>query len=274
MPSSTQIGIGIAAIIALAVGFGSQRKLPSFRSTAEATSENLPHGYIAAAALPDSLALLPPPPADGSEAMGRDLAAREAALEMKGTPRYALAVADSDRSQDSTAHAFQCALGTEISREGTPNLYSLLAKVRLDTRAASYRAKQHYKRPRPFVVYNARSCAPDEQLVQNDGSYPSARGAVGWAYALVLAKVDPSRHDAIFKRGREFAQSRVICDSEWQSDVEAGKLLAAEAVKRMLQSEAFRADLNAARKEVADAGRPLDRLAGPCTSELAAIASR
>ena len=274
MQSSTQIGIGIAAVIALAVGFGSQRKIPSFRSTAQASSENLPHGYVADAALPDSLALLPPPPAAGSEAMARDLAARKDALEMKGTPRYALAVADSDRSQDSTAHAFQCALGTEISREATPQLYNLLAKVRLDTRAASYRAKQHYKRTRPYVAYNARSCAADEQIVQNDGSYPSARGAVGWAYAFVLARVDPSRTDAIAKRAREFSQSRVICDSEWQSDVEAGKIVASETVKQMLQSEAFRADLNAARKEVADAARPLDRLAGPCTSELAAIASR
>ena len=273
MPSSTQIGIGIAAIVALAVGFGSQRKVPSFRS-AEAASEKLPQGYISGAALPDSLALLPPPPVDGSTAMARDLAAREAALEMKGTPRYALAVADSDRSQDSTAHAFQCALGAEISRERSPNLYVLLAKVRLDTRAAAYRAKEHYKRPRPYVVYNARSCAPGEELVQNDGSYPSARGAVGWAYALVLSKVDPSRHESLLSRARQFGQSRVICDAEWQSDVDAGKVLAAEAVRRMLQSEAFQADLNAARKEVAEAGRPLDRLAGQCSSENVALASR
>ena len=206
--------------------------------------------------------------------MARDEAARKAALVMKGTPRYALAVADSDRGQDSTAHAFQCALGSEISREQTPHLYGLLAKVRLDARAATYRAKNHYKRARPYVVYNAQSCAPGERLVQNDGSYPSARGAVGWAYGLVLAQVDPSRRDALLKRGREFAQSRVICDAEWQSDVDGGRLIATEAVKRMLESDAFRADLAAARKELAGTERSSDRLSGACTSEMAALASR
>ena len=203
--------------------------------------------------------------------MVRDEAARQAAIAMKGTPRYALAVADSDRDQDSTVHAFQCALGSEINRERTPRLYSLLAKVRLDARASAYRAKQHYKRPRPYVVYNARSCAPGEELVQNDGSYPSARAAVGVAYGLVLAEVNPSRRQLLLKRGREFAQSRVICDAEWQSDVDAARIVAVETVKRTMQSDSFRADLAAAREEVAQAGRMGE---GVCTGELAALASR
>jgi len=144
----------------------------------------------------------------------------------------------------------------------------------VDVRASSYRAKEHYKRPRPYVAHGTRACAPGEGLVQNDGSYPSARGAVGWAYALVLAEINPARRDAIMNRGREFGQSRVVCDAEWQSDVDASRVLAAAAVERMHSSRAFQADLAAARKELARIPSS-DRVSPQsCLSEARALASR
>jgi acid phosphatase (class A) len=231
-------------------------------------------GYLTPQELPDGVALLPPPPQAGSAAMLGDEEARAAALPLKGTARYALAAADADRQQASTATAFQCAFGAEISAERTPALFELLAKVRLDVRAASYPAKSHFKRPRPFAVYNTHTCYPaDESNVRDDGSYPSARGAVGWAYAEVLKELNPARAAEIWQRAIEFGHSRVVCDEEWLSDVEASRILGVATLKHIEDKPAFRSDFNAARREVAAALRSGAKPPN-CKAETLALASR
>src|SRR5690349_4673284 len=65
-------------------------------------------GYLTPQELPNSVALLPDPPQAGSPEMKRDIEARDAALRMRDSPRYALAIADSSREQSSTEAAFQC----------------------------------------------------------------------------------------------------------------------------------------------------------------------
>ena len=231
-------------------------------------------GYLTPQELPDGVALLPPPPQAGSAAMLGDEEARAAALPLRGTARYALAAADADREQAPTATAFQCAFGTEISAKRTPTLYELLAKVRLDVRAASYPAKSHFKRPRPFAVYDTHTCYPtDESNVRDDGSYPSARGAVGWTYAEVLKELNPARSAEIWQRAIEFGRSRVVCDEEWTSDVEASRVLATATLKHIEDKPAFRSDFNAAQREVATAlGSGVK--APNCNAETLALASR
>ena len=237
--------VAIALVAVLGTAACSKGKLPS-----DAASASQSQRYLAGNMMPDSSAILPAPPAEGSREMARDVELRRAALELRGTPRYALAVADADRSEASTVKAFECAFGSAIDAKTTPALIRLLAKVRLDVRASAYKAKEQFDRPRPWVANGARVCRASEAVVRNDGSYPSARGAVGWAYALVLAEVNPSRRDALLQRGREFGESRIICDAEWQSDVEAGSKLAAIDVERMHKSGAFLSDLASARKEM------------------------
>ena len=247
MPTCRQIHVAMALLAALDTSACSKGKFPP-----EVARASQAQRYLVGNMMPDSLQILSPPPAQGSQEIARDEALRRAALELRNTPRYALAVADADRSEGSTVRAFECAFAAGISARETPALTRLLAKVRLDVRASAYRAKEHYKRPRPWVANGAPVCRSSEATVQNDGSYPSARGAVGWAYALVLAEVNPSRRKAILARGRQFGESRVICDAEWQSDVEAGNRLADIVVQRMHQSQSFLGDLASSRKEVAE----------------------
>jgi acid phosphatase (class A) len=275
MPTSKLVIVGLVAIGALGVTLNSYIRTPwqdpgGTRLHKETASKL---GYLSPSELPNSVALLPPPPAPGSAAMLRDERARQAALTVRGTARYSLAADDAVRLHENTVQAFQCALGTDISLKQTPKLYELLSRVRLDVRAASYAAKSRYKRPRPFVVYNTRACyADDEKAVHDDGSYPSARGAVGWAFALVLAKARPDRAEAILKRAQDFAQSRIVCDLEWQSDVEAGRTLAVSTVGRLEANDRFKADFAAARKEVAAEVAAAVRPSRECESERIALA--
>lgn len=232
----------------------------------------LPPGYLSRAQLPDSLALLPPPPAQGSAALQRDEEARTAAIALRGTPRYALATTDAQIAFPQIPQDFSCAMGFEISQAATPKLYGLMGRMMIDVGLSTYGAKNRYQRTRPFVVHNATTCYPhDEPVLRNDGSYPSGHSALGWSWALVLAELNPDRADALFQRGRDFGQSRLICDAHWQSDIDAGRVIAAATVARLHADPGFRADLEVARSEAAgqrDGGSaPADR----CAKEAAAL---
>ena len=276
MPATTKLLIG--SLVALgALGLTVRYAGLPGRGTAPARGAAPVNrlGYLSSRELPDSIALLGPPPAPGSDAMKADEAARSAALPLKGTPRYALAALEAPRSQANTVGAFLCAVGTDISTSRTPRLMELLSRVRLDIRATTYPAKAHFRRQRPFDVHGTRTCYPDDEaMTRGDGSYPSARGAVGWAYALVLADLRPDRSRLILQRGRDFGQSRIVCDQEWASDVDAGRTIAGITMGRLKANAAYNADLEAARKEVAAEVAAKVPPPANCAAEHVALASR
>ncbi len=177
-------------------------------------------GYLPKEALPDSAALLPPPPAPLSAALAADQEANRKALALRGTPRFALATSDADLLFPHAAGTFSCALNAPVTQEDTPHLYVLLRRVLGDAAGSTGRAKNAYKRMRPFLVNKEPSCTPGEEAeLGKQGSYPSGHSAAGWAWALVLTELAPDREDAILARGRAFGESRVVCNVHWQSDV-------------------------------------------------------
>ncbi len=218
---------------------------------------HLAPGYLRPGELPDSLVLLGAPPAEGSAALGRDEAAREAAIALRGKARWELARTDADLQFPQPAKNFSCAIGADISEDKTPHLYNLMRRVLTDAGLSTYGVKNKYNRTRPFVVHNEGTCQPDEEAVlRQDGSYPSGHTAAGWAWALTLAEVKPERADNLLKRGLSFGQSRVICNAHWQSDVDAGRIMGAATVARLHSNPEFLADIQAARKELETASSP------------------
>lgn len=150
------------------------------------------------------------------------------------------------------ASSLVCVLVRCIGKDSSPGLYGLLGRSLIDVGLPTFRAKDHYKRIRPFVVHNEATCYPkDEALLRQDGSYPSGHSAIGWGFALILAELNPGRADAILQRGLEFGQSRLICDAHWQSDIDSGRVIAAATVARLHADPTFRGDLDAARAEAA-----------------------
>jgi len=242
-------------------------------SAAEDALSRLPPGYLPRASLPDSLALLPPPPARGSAAMRRDEDARRDAARLRGTPRWERASSDAVLSFPQAPETFSCAMEVPIGAESTPRLYALMGKMLIDVGLSTYGAKNRYQRTRPFVVHEGPTCAPgDEAALRTDGSYPSGHSAAGWSWGLVLAEVNPERADAILQRARDFGESRIVCNVHWRSDVDAGRVIAAATVARLHADPAFRADLDAARAEVAAAHAAGRVPAADCAAEAASLA--
>ena len=261
-------------LLGATVAAGQPQPVASPGNPAAADPRKLPPSYLSREALPDSLALLPPPPATGSAAMQRDEEARRSVQGMKGTARYTLAAADAVIGFPEIPNDFSCATGFPIRKETTPRLYALMGKMLIDVGLSTYRAKDQYKRTRPFVVHRASTCYPkDEELLRSDGSYPSGHSAIGWGLALVLAELNPGRANEILQRGREFGQSRLVCDAHWQSDIDAGRLVAAATVARLHADQKFRSDLEAARHEAAAAAENGNSSTEQCVAETRALAA-
>ncbi len=209
-------------------------------------------GYLTREMLPDSAALLPPPPALGSAGLTLDLEVARAALSMRNSARWTLAAMDADVTFPNAAGTFSCALGAPVTEQDTPHLYQMLRRVLADASYATFAAKAKYQRARPFMLDGQPICTPNiDKAIRTEASYPSAHTSIGWAWALVLAEASPSQSDAILARGLAFGQSRLVCNLHWESDVIEGRTVGAATVARLHADPAFLADLATAKDELA-----------------------
>ena len=229
-------------------------------------------GYLQPNELPDSKALLASPPAAGSAAMTADEEAYRTTRALRNTPRWALAAKDAELGFPKATEHFSCALAMPISAEVTPHLNMLLRRVRMDASRATDKAKDYYKRRRPFMETGDAICTPKEQSRLKADAYPSGHSSIGWAWALVLTEADPDRADAILARGLAYGQSRVVCGVHWKSDIEAGRSIGAATVSRLHANPVFVAQVAEARKEIVAARAAGAKSLLDCAAEAKALA--
>jgi acid phosphatase (class A) len=230
-------------------------------------------GYLAATNLPDSLALIPPPPAPGSAAYAMDMEVAQNTFALRNTPRFALAASDFELNVPHFIEVFSCSLGTHITKENAPYLHTLLSRAFTDLAMSTYAAKNFYKRERPFQVNGQPLAVPEARnFLEHDPSYPSGHTALGWGFALILGEIAPDRDDQIFARGRAFGESRIVCNHHWYSDVVWGRFMGAATVARLHADPTFEADLAAAKVEYAALRAKGVPPIGDCNAEAAALA--
>lgn len=203
-------------------------------------------GYLSPADRPDLTQVLAPPPAPGSP---RDRANAEIFREtraLQGGARWQLATADVDG--DKYDH-FAQALGVRLTPETAPVLTALLDRSGND-RSVVGLAKDYWGTKRPYIGTDLPICEAKSDHLAGNPDYPSGHSAHGMHIAMILAELAPQRADALYARGREFAESRFICGSHSYSAVEAGILSGAVLYGAEQRSETFRRDMEAARAEV------------------------
>ena len=200
----------------------------------------------------DSQYYLPPPPAEGDAAFENDKAAYLNGFKQKGSERWKQAARDADLSQQNQAAVWSEALGVKISAETTPATWKMLGEMLVvGADYASNRAKQHYMRTRPFVVFKNATCQPaDEPELRLNGSYPSGHTTFGTLTALVFSQAKPERAKELMKKGYEFGQSRVICGAHWQSDVDAGRYVGATEYARLATVPEFNQQMEQIKAEL------------------------
>jgi acid phosphatase (class A) len=230
-------------------------------------------GYLDPKALPNSLALIPPPPAPGSAAFALDVEVARNTFALRDTPRFALAASDFELNVPHFVQVFSCALNTNITKENAPYLYNLLSRAFSDVGNSTYAAKNYYKRSRPFQQNGEPLAVPEQRaFLEKDPSYPSGHTALGWGFALILSEIAPDRADQLLARGRAFGESRIVCNHHWYSDVVWGRFMGAATVARLHADPTFLADLEAAKAEFAALRAKGVPSAGDCQAEAAALA--
>jgi acid phosphatase (class A) len=196
----------------------------------------------------DATVFLPPPPAANS---AQELAER-ALVRGPWTPERRQQALE-DNAIDPFA-AFDSVLGANFTRDNFPATFAVLDRAGRAAGFAGDPVKFIHRRPRPFLSDSEITpCIPNDERLRASFSYPSGHAALGFAWALVLAELVPSRADALIERGRDFTWSRVVCGVHYPSDVEAGRTVAAGAVARLHADADFRALMDAARVELARA---------------------
>jgi len=73
---------------------------------------------------------------------------------------------------------------------------------------------------------------------------------MGFAAAAVLANLMPGNAQIILARASDYVESRLICGVHYRSDVEAGQVLGAVLVAKLMTKPAFVAEVEAARAEL------------------------
>jgi len=200
----------------------------------------------------DILAILPPAPIIGDPRYEADRAIFRSTRAFALSPRWELATNDVQWGAAVMLRNFGCALGVSLAPEKVPHLVDVLAKASRDTSRETNIAKVHFRRLRPFLIDDGKTCQPVEEM-KDSFDYPSGHTTGGWTWALVLADVAPDRASQIFARGRAYGESRIVCGAHNATAVDAGRLSASVTMSFVQNTKAYRKDMVAARKEFAAA---------------------
>lgn len=230
--------------------------------------------YLGAAGLPDTTKILPPAPQKGDPRYEADRKEFLATRKLAGSPRFALALNDDNLATPALAKDFACALGVELTARNAPRFMSMAPRIGRDAGTAANGPKDYWKRQRPFLIDKGPTCIDQHGGIEKTWDYPSGHNAYSWALGLVLAELAPDRATEILVRARAYGESRMVCGVHNMSAVENGRTAGAITVAMLHASPEFRADLEAARAEIAAA-----RKAGPapdpaaCAKEAALLKS-
>jgi acid phosphatase (class A) len=214
------------------------------------------HAYFTKAELPDMTKILPPYPefesarfvADQSQHLWGKLMRQDEA-------RAAQAQRDAVYSMQTVIDEMGPLFGLEITKEDTPEIYSILQDVCASCDSIYSGAKAKFNRQRPYAYYDEGTLIPEkEEKHRYEGSYPSGHTVFFWTSALLLADINqsPKAMEGLLARGYEFGQSRVIAGYHWQSDVDAGRMAGSVLYQLIRNHERFIGQLAKARAEFAE----------------------
>lgn len=240
---------------------------------AGAAAAQAPSGYLATDDF-DVLAVLQPAPQEGDARYNADRTIFLATRKLIGTPRYVMATSDAQQGATNLMTDFSCAVGVALTPQNAPKTAALVQRASRDTGAETNRAKNFYKRLRPFQIDPGEICE-DKVTLARSFDYPSGHTTAGWTWALVLAELAPAHATEILARGRAYGESRLICGAHNASAVQAGWLSASATMDVVKATAAYQADAAAAKAEMtALLANPSTPKPAACEAERALVAQK
>lgn len=211
------------------------------------------NGYFTAEELPDMRKWLPGPPSEDSAEFALDLARYQwGKAQREDSVRLAKAQKQAITTVENFCDEFSEPFGMTISKQTTPQIYTLILDAVSTCAQITVPAKEQYMRRRPYVYYGEGTPLPQfEEKMRTNGSFPSGHTARGWAAALILSEVNPAAADALLSMGYMQGDSRIILGYHWQSDVTTSRIAASAAVAYLHTSDRFLKQMKRAKREFA-----------------------
>ena len=210
--------------------------------TMDETSASSSQLHYVTAKKPDAIELLAPPPLMDSPEQAADMAEVQAVYHAATSNDITAAYSE----KKFNIFNFTPAIGDFFQPGKFPKTEAFFENVQSDAAAVTDKAKDFYKRPRPYVT--------DPTLIngklEKSYSYPSGHSTESMVLALVLAEVFPDKHDAIIATARSIGWHRVMIARHYPTDIYAGRVLAQAIVKQMEKNDDFQKDLAAAKAEI------------------------
>jgi acid phosphatase (class A) len=190
--------------------------------------------------------LLAPPPEDGSARQQADLAAVLTVQCSRKPEEVERAKADVVKS----VFRFADVLGPGFNEANLPKTTALFQAASEDAALVAKSGKQYFNRARPFVASSdVHPTVPEKQSGAYD-SYPSGHATFGYMSAILLAQMVPEKRAALFTRGREYGENRVVDGVHYPSDVEAGRIDGTLVAAALMANPKFQQAFAAAKAEV------------------------
>lgn len=199
----------------------------------------------------DPVRLLPPPPADGSPRQKAELDELRAIQAGRTDARLATAQWDAVHED---VRLFAPVLGLKFDLAALPETAKLVAIVDNDQEIAAKAAKKAFHRHRPWTFDPTLVGCPRGDKPDPLTSYPSGHATTGYALGVFLAGLMPDRAADILGRASDYADSRLVCEAHFRSDVAAGQTLGTAVALMELKSPALQPQIAAAKAELKAAG--------------------
>ena len=241
----------IISFLMLGVALMTALLMSSCATTSLLPGKNGAELYFAENELPDLVKCLPAPPAFGSQEFAYDsLRYFWGKQQRLNAERAAIADRDAKWQLDTVFATFNDAFGLKISADGTPEIHKLLNDAISTIEQIRVQPKAYYHRQRPFEYFNDHTLtAWEEDSLRGEGSYPSGHTIRGWSVALILSEINPEAAEALYARGWEYGESRVIVGAHWQSDVDASRAAASIGYSKLQTSKEYHRQVEKARVE-------------------------
>ncbi len=203
------------------------------------------------APLPLITKILDTPPGLDDLLFAPDLENHWSMAALRQTERGQQARDDYSISQDYLVSTFaQCSPVVTISQSETPAIAILINTLKLSLSGHATTLKSMVPRQRPYVqLGEPKPYSGSDWPAWGESSYPSRRAMIGWGIALALAEVMTDCQDAILKRGYEYGESRIILGSNYASDVDAARVIAAADLAKLRNEPLFKNLFNYAKNE-------------------------
>lgn len=189
-------------------------------------------------------AILPPPPAPGSDRYKMDMGFLKNARATATRKQMARGI----KASHDSVFDYSETLGPWFNARNLPLSAALFKEVTAESKVAIERAKQHFARTRPETWKETGD--PEKS---NGYAYPSGHTTRAYVWATLLVNALPEYKKSLHLQARQKAWYRVILGRHFPADIHAGKLYGDYLGQQFLKSAEFQKEWPAVVKEIGEA---------------------